>query len=80
MEHVHVRIYEKMMKAIVETQSDNISCEDLFSAPRNTTTITVKIVRAKMEFSRTGRVEFHQEAQMHLDIAESSAKVGLYFK
>ena len=32
-EHVSVRIYGEMMKAIMNTDSNNISCEDLLSAP-----------------------------------------------
>lgn len=35
----------------------------------------MKIIRAKMERSRTGKVEFTQEAQMQLDVAESTANV-----
>ena len=38
-------------------------------------TVTVKIIRAKMERSRTGKVECTQEAQLHLDVAESTANV-----
>ena len=38
-------------------------------------TASVKIVRAKMERSQTGKVEFFQEAQMHLDVTESTANV-----
>lgn len=38
-------------------------------------TSTVKIIRAKMDRTRTGKVEFTQEAQMHLDVAESTANV-----
>ena len=39
------------------------------------TTVTVKIIRAKMERSQTGKVEFTQGAQMHLVVAESTANV-----
>ena len=38
-------------------------------------TVNIKIIRAKMESSRSGKIEFTQEAQMHLDIAESRANV-----
>ena len=37
--------------------------------------MNIKIIRAKMDSSRSGKVEFTQEAQMHLDIAESTANV-----
>ena len=37
--------------------------------------MTVKIVRATMESSRTGKVEFTQEAQMHVEVTESTANV-----
>ena len=46
--------------------------------PKNATkepSMTVKIVRAKMENSRSGKVEFSQEAQMHVDVTESNANV-----
>ncbi len=39
-------------------------------------TVNIKIVRAKMDSSRSGKVEFSQEAQMHLDVAESTANVN----
>ena len=38
-------------------------------------TVSVKIIHAKMERSRTGKVEFTQEAQMHFNVAESTANV-----
>ena len=38
-------------------------------------TANVKVIRAKMERSRTGKVEFIQEAQMHLDVTDSTANV-----
>ena len=38
-------------------------------------TSTVKIIRANLERSRTGKVEFTQEAQIHLDVMESTANV-----
>lgn len=37
--------------------------------------ISVKIIRARMEHSRTGKVNFEQLSQMHLDISEKSANV-----
>ena len=37
--------------------------------------MTVKIIRATMEHSRGGKVEFTQEAQMHVDVTETSANV-----
>ena len=40
----------------------------------------IKIIRAKMDSSRSGKVEFTQEAQMHLDIAESTANVHHIFR
>ena len=39
-------------------------------------THTLKVVRAKMEKSRTGKVEFETETQMYIDITESTATVG----
>ena len=36
---------------------------------------TVKIVKAEMERSRTGKVDFTQEAQMHVDLIETTANV-----
>ncbi len=38
-------------------------------------TVNIKIIRARMETSRSGKSEFTQEAQMHLDISESNANV-----
>ena len=38
-------------------------------------TVNVKIIRAKMDRLRTGKVEFTQEAQMHVDVTESTANV-----
>ena len=42
---------------------------------KETALANIKIIRAKMESSRTGKIEFTQEAQMHLDISESTANV-----
>ena len=42
---------------------------------KGTALANIKIIRAKMESSRTGKIEFTQEAQMHLDISESTANV-----
>lgn len=38
-------------------------------------THTIKVVRATMETSRTGKVEFEQETQMHIDLTENTANV-----
>ena len=42
--------------------------------------VSVKIIRATMESSRTGKTEFFQEAQMHIDITESTANVDYVTK
>ena len=44
------------------------------AAPKDPT-ITVKIIHAKIDRSRTRKVKFTQEAQMHLDITESTVNV-----
>ena len=38
-------------------------------------TVSVKVIRATMESFRAGKTEFSQEAQMHIDISESTANV-----
>jgi len=38
-------------------------------------TVSVKVIRAIMDASRSGKTEFTPEAQMHLDITESTANV-----
>ena len=42
---------------------------------KETAMTNIKIIQVKMESSRTGKITFTQEAQMHLDIAELTANV-----
>ena len=37
--------------------------------------MSVKVIKATMECLRTGKVEFLQEEQMHIDVSESNANV-----
>ncbi len=46
--------------------------------PRSTkggTTTSIKLLKAAMTTSRTGKIDFQQNAQMHIDVSESAANV-----